>query len=456
MDDIITAARSILKSNIDIEVELNMIIKAMVNFYDNFKLHPKIESVDSYVSTIVPIDDTSPDILIVKERLLQIIKKKASTKIKTKKHTYYVVKATDYNLINMFLVYSIFYYLDSLYIYSTDSTSKLSIGLDFEFDNSINKVALCQIGFYPQRFHRFIFIIDPKMLTDYQQELMINTIFISDIIRIVHGADGLDIPYIFEELFMRDSNKILKFTNTMIDIRYLCEYYKICVKHPDKKCSLYDALLYFKVINKKTYDNLNKIHEIISPVQDIQWNIHKLSSYHLKYVLFDVLYLKSLVMNIYSMSKKISPPIYEQLKFISNITRFIAYEKYGISNLLNSNKLLIDPMNNYFIHNHESKTLISVYNEVITKLFIPSLDIKLSNLLEINGFKKTLTIMFKKVIYSILTNKYTIYKTKKEKANTTLMINNDVSQLLELKLDKLAVLLERINENARSVIIEII
>lgn len=455
MNDIAITARSILKSDIDIDTELNMIIKAMTNFYDNQQLQ-SIQKIDSYVSTMVPIEETTPDILVIKERLIQLLKKKSSMKIKTKKHKYYIIKATDSNLINIFLVYSIFYHLDSSYIYSTNSTSKLSVGLDFEFDNSINKVALCQIGFYPQRLHRFIFIIDPKMMTDYQQELMINTIFTSDLIRIVHGADGLDIPYIFEDLFMRDSNKILKFTNTMIDIRYLCEYYKICTKHEDKKCSLYDALLYFKVINKKTYNSLNRIHDIISPVQDIQWNIHKLSNYHLKYVLYDVIYLKDLVMNIYSMSKNITPPIYEQLRFITNITRFIAYEKYGISSMLNTNKLLIDSMNNYFIHNRDSKTLIKIYNDVIQELTIPSLDMKISNLLEINGFKKTLTILFKKVIYFILTNKYTVYKTKKEKSYTKLLINNDISQLLDLKLEKLAILLERMNENAKTIIIETI
>ena len=128
--------------------------------------------------------------------------------------------------------------------------------------------------------------------------------------KILHGCDSLDLPYMYDILFKGDKDTIFDFTSRIIDTRFLCEYYRASIED-EKKCSIYDALLYFETINMQKFEYLNNTHDYMGPVQDISWNIHKMSSHHVKYALYDVLFLKHFLSNIYSLANKNTPHIYK-------------------------------------------------------------------------------------------------------------------------------------------------
>jgi hypothetical protein len=445
MDELVS---NILNSSND-----DLIISQMVHIIgDFFDTYNPLKKIDSYIAGIIKINPTTPDLLNTREKLIQLLKKKADLilkeKVNSRINTFCIKKVGDVESLNLLLVYSIFYFLDNIH-----SDRKLTIGLDFEFNN--NKIALCQVSFFPLRKFKHIFIFNPQNLNDYQQALLIKTIFTSPMYRIVHGADSLDIPYIFEELFLNDTEKILKFTETMVDTRFLCEYFKIFSKFQDKKCSIYDALLYFKVISKNKYNELLEINKIMGPVQNVHWNITKMSSFHLKYVLYDVLYLKGFVLKIFHLGLEKNSSLRQHLRYIPQIDRFICYEKYGLSNLLINAKQITDPINNFMVElpSGSNTTMITIFNDVIQKTTIAINDLKISNLLEINNFKKAITLLLKKIVYSIITNKYVVYENKNDQFITKITYKDIISQLISLKLDKLAVLLERFYESAKIIII---
>ena len=101
--------------------------------------------------------------------------------------------------------------------------------------------------------------------------------------KILHGSDSLDIPYMYNQLLDKDPEKIISFTKTMIDTRFLCEYYKLTKSDPsNNKCSIYDeesdrsAIYYFNVISEKQQEKLSDVLKSMPPPHDIVWNIHKM------------------------------------------------------------------------------------------------------------------------------------------------------------------------------------
>jgi hypothetical protein len=401
--------------------------------------------------------NATDEIAKLKEEFIYILKKNADLKIRHKHQKFYAVKVDSDISLLLLLTYSIFYFIDNIYLLSKKPNSKLMIGLDFEFN--ANKIALCQISFFPLKRMKYIFILDPKQLSDDEKKLFIYMIFISPIYRIVHGADSLDLPYIYNELFNNDTKKILKFTESMIDTRFLCEYFKIFFDYTDKKCSIYDALLYFKVISNNTYTKLNKISDSMGHIQDVHWNVYKMSSFQLKYALYDVFYLKKFVLKIFKTGLYRNNELYQQLKYISSINRFICYEKYGVSNILETTKLIIDPINNYIVESHTDdtkKTMITIYDEIIKNIVISSTNMKISKLLGINNFKKSLTLLFKRIVYSVILNKYNVYENKKQKVSINISTHDVLKHITNLKLDTLSMLLKNFQECVDIFIVSII
>src|SRR5690606_32943201 len=170
---------------------------------------------------------------------------------------------------------------------------KAYVGIDFEFNH--RKIALCQLGFFPQRNKKFIWLVNPTLFTEDQTTMFIENVFISQYIRkILHGCDSLDIPYIFNELFLNDTTYIYKFISKISDTRFMCEYYKLVTDSFDNKCSIYDSLLLFNIVDKQKYNELVDINESIGPIHDVSWDIKKISIIQTKYALYDVYYLKDL------------------------------------------------------------------------------------------------------------------------------------------------------------------
>lgn len=350
------------------------------------------------------------------------------------KESYYIIKADDQNKIRLFVSYSILYHYVS-------TEKKHYVGIDFEFNE--HKIALCQVAFFHSlsRNKRFIILFNPQDLTTIQTQYIIKFLFTSNYVyKLVHGSDSLDIPYIFQEFFMQNTTYIFNFVKRVIDLRFLCEYNKI-LANEEKKCSIYDALLYYGVINQKKYDYLVNVNQSLLVPTGVNWNINNMSDNHLIYASYDVIYLRDLY-------KKI-----KHTKYIPLITRFIYLEKWHVSDLLIKIKNKVDPLNNYIIKNknsinddiNDNITLISVFNNLISDnivIHVNSEDIKINDLLAINYFKTPLILLFKYVIYSILCDKYTIYKNKKDLYTKKIDIGQIFDTFKEIQLPELCKLIK--------------
>lgn len=379
--------------------------KTIDTLYD--EIIPKYDILLTNISNLAPYESI---LTKCREKIKSLIKQISTFKFDSSQEfvndpyheIYYVIASNNEMLIKLFFLYAFIYNFEVIN-YDFDP----SIGLDFEFNGLEN--SLIQISFYNDTREQYIFIVDQTLFSEYQKELFIRTVFMSDVKRITHGADALDIPFVIK--YINDKSKAMQFIRTVIDTRFLCEFSKFQVDYPDKKCSIYDALLFFKCITEEKYKEFTSINEILGPVQDVKWNIKNLSSYHLKYTAYDVLYLRFFLRSIHKFLEGIDPSVAIQIEYINQINRLWIFEKYEIINVIKETKALIDPTHNYIVHLPNSKkTMIEVYNNVIKD--VEPDNISIHKFLEIMHFKSTLTFLFKRIVYSVLTKGFSVYKNK--------------------------------------------
>lgn len=353
---------------------------------------------------------------------------------------FFTIKVTTAKMAKILTSYGMFYLMTK--------TKSHMLGFDFEFNQG--KIALWQVSFYADDIC-YIFVIDPyifeKDCSQYKS-LVIETIFTSPLKKIVHGADSLDMPYIFNELFEKNHVLIHKFIKRVFDTRFLCEYIKLINNDGNKKCSIYDALLYFKVISQTEYDDLNNLTISMGPVQDVNWNLYNMSSFHLKYTMYDVLFLKNFIKNIYK-----SGIDKNELDIVSQINRFTCYEKYEISGILQESKQIVDVINNYFviISNSQLK-LIDIYDIVIKSMSSNNNFSHFLKTMEINNFKKLITMIFKRIVYVLISESHKIYENKKTIYATKISYINIFDKLLKFKFVELSTKIMEFTNEAKKII----
>ena len=318
--------------------------------------------------------------------------------IKNKNINNHIIKTDTDSKILAFCIYINLYH---------QMTKKLKdqyiLPLDFEFNTK--KVALMQLNFETEMNDRFIFIIYPPQLPKYWNSFLVKKILGNHrILKILHGSEALDIPYMFNDL-IQSTKYIIRFTNSFIDTRYICEYYNFENNLKDRKCKIYDFLLDHQIIDSKKVKELEKNSDDMGPIYDIIIDINDISPELLKYTLYDVLFLKYLYL-------KFPENKYYQ-SIVPELTQFNILEKREITNKLLDVNLQINKMNNYFIKEKNNKKLIDLYNE--NRLFIKKYDIK--NLEKINYFKSTIETLKKYVIYKIALQKYKVFINKKNRFN---------------------------------------
>jgi len=344
---------------------------------------------------------------------------------------YYTILVNNAEKHKLFYFYNLLYAMDAK-IYK-NKKYKLCVGFDFEFNN--RKIALMQLN-YERKYHNFIFIVNPEEFSSENKNMFIDYILSNiNVAKILHGSDSLDIPYIYVELLEMKKDKILNFTNTMVDTRFSCEFNKNIVKQPPK-CSIYDALFSYNVIDQPTYNMLNKIHHDMGPPQDIHWDIHLLSKSQVLYALYDVFYLKYFYKTLYEINKN-----EEMFQYLNQVNRFIYLEKREVTNLTTKCKQEIDPINNYFVlKNDKQITLVTIYNETMQKIKFP-----VDHLISINYFRTQLGILFKKLVYTQILKKHKVYKDKKTPYKIKLSNEYLIKELKEIKLNKIIKLIEKFN-----------
>lgn len=352
---------------------------------------------------------------------------------------YHIMLGDSPAKLKLFTLFVIMFNLES-----NISDESYYVGMDYEFNN--RKIALMQTSFERYVFknkqiNNYIWIIYPPELSKDQTQYLIEYIMISPTIKkICHGSDSLDIPYLFQELFQNDLEIIKKFIENTYDTRFLCEYYKNSV-NDEKKCSIYDALKYFGTINNEKYVELNGISDGVGPNQDIIWNIHKMSSYHIKYAFYDVYFLKQFLIDIHTKAKNETPTVYPSYTYIDDVTRFLYMEKKELVGIINDIKKEIDPLNNYLIKSRNNITLVNVFSQTIENMIISEIGVHLNYLLGINYFKSYMTMIFKKIVYYILTINYDIYKNKQEKFTDKLEVTSMYKKISDAQLNNLVKML---------------
>jgi hypothetical protein len=299
---------------------------------------------------------------------------------------YFTCVIKDISLKKLFILQSLFFGFEAIHQHKKHNT--YFVGLDFEFNN--NKIALAQICFFPRNKGKYIWILDPNELDKIQLNRFIDNLLINDsLYKILHGADSLDIPYMFHQIFNSNKENIFKFIRRLIDTRFLCEFFKLVVDEKDNKCSIYNALLYFGTIDQTIFNRLEHLNKDMGPIYKIKWNVHTLTSVSIKYALFDVLFLREFLFDILRQSKEKNIKNPKNVAIVPELTRLVYLEKWGFINIIAIIKPFLDNLN----FNNKFNNYLQSNN------YLEELELDINDLLNINYLKSILLNILKYLYY---------------------------------------------------------
>ena len=334
---------------------------------------------------------------------------------------YYICVSTKNQQNIYFHAFILLYALESLF------NRHFYVGIDFEYTNK--KIQLAQLNFeHKEDLRSMIMIVSPNELEAVMMDNFINLIICNKYIKkILHGSDSLDIPYMYEHMLDNDPNKIIRFTRTLIDTRFLCEYYKLNKEGvSEHKCSIYDedktnsAIYYFGVVNEEQQGRLTELMQSLPPVHDIVWNVHRLNESQKLYSIYDVIYLKYFYYRmIYvatldestDLGKKNIIELYKHV--LAEMTQLVYIERRNVTMLMQKCKTEVDPVNNYMIRKPGGiYKLIDIFNMVSTDLNTVTPKASIDKIIKVNYYKGLITTILKRMVYGIITRKCRVYKDK--------------------------------------------
>jgi hypothetical protein len=371
-------------------------LEFIINFYKNNKIF-NLEKVD--ILNYINYNDISPIIL---NRLIQyIIKKNKKFIFIENNSTYFAIICDNDVRIKLMILQIIYFHYEAKYKYIQNPKNNYFVGLDYEFYKQ--QINLCQMSLFPRNKTKYIWIFEPNKLNITQKKIINKYIYYSNYIyKILHGAESLDIPYLFIQVFDKKKSNILKFLRKVIDNKFLCEYQQIINNNKIVKCNLYNALKYFDVIDDKKLDVLNNISNKIN--YNTIWKLNNINDNMLYYAIYDTLYLRDYLFNILKKAKKDNTDKYTNISIIPEFTRFIYLERFQVTNLINDLKIHTDYLSNITLKNQEFR---EYYNKIINILDCKvDFFINLNDFLKINYFKNPLDILFKYIIYYLLIEKF--------------------------------------------------
>jgi hypothetical protein len=349
---------------------------------------------------------------------------------------------------------------------------KILMGIDFEFNTK--KVALMQILFEIHKRDKIIkkyYIIYPPMLdnetSDYLKYHIMSNL---NILKILHGSESLDIPYIVEDLFNHEVEPLIDFFMSMVDTRYLCEYLNV-INKGDNICRIYDLLVKLNVISEDEKQKLDLNEDKMGHIYETFIDINKLSDELITYAIHDVVYLTDAYEKLKKMIIEHNPKNYYLLL---DLIRYCFMERRNVTNI-GDDVIIINMMNNYFYYINKSNVhteymlskitdttsevnqdyyykinLLKTY-DIILKDFIDSYD-SVMIMSKINYLKTNLLSLFKTIVYIIILKYYRV-----KSSNTQIVeydLNNNyrliISSLKEVGLEHLLELIEKFYEFADS------
>jgi hypothetical protein len=275
------------------------------------------------------------------------------------------------------------------------------IGIDLEFTQVTKEskdIAIMQLNL-ENNTSGYIFIFKPSELPNYN--VIIKLFTNVHIIKILHGSESLDIPYLFNQLLITKEN-IDNFCNNFYDTKFLCNYYNI-LNNIKESCGIYSLLYNHNIITLEQLNYMNKIEQDMGHIQNIVIDIHNMDANILKYALYDVLYLPQLIKKLLSYAVGKNGLYYNALTDILHIV--FKYKRKIDPIFLELEKLINQQNNNYIYENNVKFSFQSIYEIYLYQYFT------FNDLIEINYFKNFFTIIVKLLIYSSIskTNKYDKY-----------------------------------------------
>jgi len=319
--------------------------------------------------------------------------------------TYYILKVD--NNININHMNNI---IKKFNLSSQDISNKHYLGIDYEF-NKVSKtdrdVALMQINLENDSNNGYIFVLYPPELSKENNQILLDLLTNKKIIKVLHGSESLDIPYLFNQLLITKEN-IDNFCQFFYDTKYLCDY-SYLEAGVTGKCSIYDLLVFNKVITEKKILELEKIEKKTGPIYLLEINIHNMSDDILKYAFYDVIFLPELLKKFLSRSD-----VYT--KIIPNISCLINNYKRNIENEFIILQEFVQSMNMNFLYDFYHVILLKNIWE--TYYFIMNDKNKyFEKLKEIHYFKKFFEIITKFIVYYNIIKFFKVYKNKNDLAD---------------------------------------
>ncbi len=318
--------------------------------------------------------------------------------------TYYILKVDNKEKISKTI--SI---IDKFSKKSKSSKNNYYVGIDFEFNKvqkSSKDVALMQINLESDDSNiAYIFVLYPPEFKNSDLDIIKNLISEPKIIKILHGAESLDIPYIFFGL-LEDNNLIQHFCINLYDTKFLCDYAHIS-ENIKARCSIYYLLTENRVITQDKFDELESIEDTTGPIYEITIDIHNMEPGIFKYSLYDVIYLPELIKKY--INKGI---VYE--KIIPQTTSLMYKGRKLIESELVELEKYIAQLNLHFIYDGGKEITLHEIWECYF-YFIDDSDGYLSNLKQIQSLKRIYETLTKLIIYSIIIELFPINKSKHER-----------------------------------------
>lgn len=313
------------------------------------------------------------------------------------------------------------------------------MAIDYEFNTK--KIALMQIMFQIDKsdansnsIKRFYILYPPELSDKTIRYLKRYAMSNLNILKILHGSEALDIPYIVDEFYQNDlfnkSYKVVNFFMSFIDTRYLCEYLNLYHNRPNI-CKIYDLLLQYDIISTSTKLSLEQNEQQMGPLYELFIDINQLKTNQqlITYAIHDVVYLvdvfKILRLNIIKSRPK-------DYFILVDSLRHAFMEKRFVSNI-GDDIIKTNSMNNYFFTLSIKKTqtnsikLVQVF-DLLIKEYIKSYD-SAKYIFNINYTKINIQNLLKLILYNTLTNKFSnkINASNNELINFTL--DKQVDQL---------------------------
>ena len=457
--ELLTLYKNIKNSNLDY-IEFDTYIKKIESYNINkltFELSLIQMSNEKFILNIIKKDKTIEDeikflyYLIIEygsEMKDMLLYGNKEMNIKHTDKTQYIIFKTDTKTkLNLFRLF--------LRIFKTVDPKPVNyLGIDFEFNTKV--AALIQICFEGFKLldedivYSFIFIFDPNQLNRDDMDYLINNYLINDkYYKLLHGAESLDIPYMFSEIFKNNHQLIRNFSKYYIDTRYLCEYYNKDKLGGEKKCKIYHALLNTGVLSQKHFDKLKENEKEMGPIYEIKININDIDKNLLKYTLYDVLFLKQFFFKFIYNEDNTKNKIY--LSVIPELTQYIILEKRGIINNFSSIKEIIDKSNNYYTFlNNKFYKLITIFKILISKINLKKINFQF--LLETNYYRTFLLYLVKLLVYNACISDFKVYKVKNVNAHELVNIHDILIKLIHHKFNNINILIINLNNKIKELL----